>query len=78
MSTNKQAKGDQARELLKAFWGPTGSIKSADILREKLLGLKLGKSQYEDLRDDLSVAGGGGTTGQRVLTADRVLERLAR
>jgi hypothetical protein len=74
----KVEKIETARGLVKAFWGSSREIMSASALRSRLSELRLKGAQLEDLRDELPVSGGSGTTGQRIATADRVLERMAR
>ncbi len=76
MRETRKADFIHAQQAVEQFWG-LGPIGSAEDLLNELLPFNLNKTQYKQLRDELPMARGNGTTGQRVETANRLLEKLA-
>jgi hypothetical protein len=64
--------------ILRDFWVGSGPIGSGEDALRLLRELSFSKSEIRELGDMLPMVGGTGTTGQRIATAGRVLERLGR
>ncbi len=71
---SKEERVELARKIVNDYWAST-VFSTPSEFKEKIVGLKLNKSEIADLRDELPFVQVG-TTADRVRGTNRLLKRL--